>query len=311
MAPQQVMVPLVRTAHEPEPPVDTALNPPAARGAVSVSGELASQRLTPAVVGKKRTLGSWRSPQVSSGWRCWSPNSMRPVSSLRATMRTSPTVSSSGELASQRSTVAVVGKKRTLGSWRSPQVSSGWRCWSPNSMRPVSSLRATMRTSVPSAVSWPATAEDTTAPPTTASSATATRQIRRALLVRRGVLLTVDAATVVGAGRFLTAVSVPRQAFPAGLLRQKLTGDVSASASTTREIGRTAFWQSQERRPRGPPALPPAGSASPRATPSTWTGRGRLAGRPAALAGCLARPVEQRPLTNRSRALNSGTAGWC
>ena len=58
---------------------------------------------------------------------------MRPLSSLRATMRTSPAGRSSGELASQRFTVAVVGKNRTRGSCRSPQVLSGWRCWRPNS----------------------------------------------------------------------------------------------------------------------------------------------------------------------------------
>ena len=40
------------------------------------------------------------------------------------------------ELASQLSTVAVVGKKRTRGSRRAPHESSGWRCWRPNSTRP-------------------------------------------------------------------------------------------------------------------------------------------------------------------------------
>ena len=94
--PQQVMVPLVRSPHEcDEPtataeywPVDSPVDSAAVWGAVRVSDELASQRSAAAVVVKKRTRGSRRSPQVLSVWRCWRPNSMRPVSSLRATMRT-------------------------------------------------------------------------------------------------------------------------------------------------------------------------------------------------------------------------------
>ena len=52
-------------------------------------------------------------------------------------MRISPAGRASAELASQRPTVAVVGKNRTRGSWRSPQEASAWRCWSPNSIRPL------------------------------------------------------------------------------------------------------------------------------------------------------------------------------
>ena len=132
-------------------------------GAVRVTGELASQRPVRAVGGKKRTRGRRRSPQELSVWRCWRPNSTRPFASRRATMRTSPTASSRGELASQRPTVAVGGKKRTRGRRRSPQELSVWRSWRPNSIRSLASLRATMRTSTSSAeavvvaavVSWP------------------------------------------------------------------------------------------------------------------------------------------------------------
>ena len=199
--PQQVMVPLVRSAHEWLPPAATAeyrcADWDSAWGAVTVRVELASQRLAPVVVGKKRTLGSWRSPQVLSVWRCWRPNSMRPSVSLRATMRTSPAGRSSDELASQRLTVAVVGKKRTRGSWRSPQVLSVWRCWRPNSMRPVSSLRATMRTSTSPAGSWPAAGEATTALPRTARRAEAARQTRRFGSTGPLVLVVAGAADVI------------------------------------------------------------------------------------------------------------------
>ena len=214
-------MPSVRTPHEwavpavmaVYRPVDSAAGWGAGWGAVRVSDELASQRFTVAVVGKKRTRGSWRSPQVLPGWRCWRPNSMRPLSSLRATMRTSPTGRSSGELASQLPTVAVVGKNRTRGSWRSPQVSSVWRCWRPNSMRPVSSLRATMRTVVlsPAVLSWAAAAVDTTAPLRTASRATIAAPARRRL--PRGLVL-LAAGTFAKAGRDGIAGSSADRASP-------------------------------------------------------------------------------------------------
>ena len=151
--------------------------------ALNEIGELASQRSTRAVVGKKRTRGSWRSPQELSLWRCWSPNSILPLASLRATMRTSPTGTVRGELASQRSTRAVVGKKRTRGSWRSPQELSVWRCWSPNSILPLASLRATMRTA--SSACWPVAAEETTAVPSRASSAPIATRTSDALQILR------------------------------------------------------------------------------------------------------------------------------
>ena len=206
-------------------------------GVVRVSDELASQRLTVAVVGKKRTRGSCRSPQVLSGWRCWRPNSMRPSSSLRATMRTSPAGRSSAELASQRLTVAVVGKKRTRGSCRSPQVLSGWRCWRPNSMRPLSSLRATMRTVVLSLAvlsSWAAAAVDTTAPLRTASRAMIAAAARRRL--PRGPLRA--AGTFAEAGRDVMAGSCADRAPP---LHQP-GGSSPVDITDTPDIAGCAVW---------------------------------------------------------------------
>ena len=162
---------------------------------------------------------------------------MRPLSSLRATMRTSPAGRSSGELASQRLTVAVVGKKRTRGSWRSPQVLSGWRCWRPNSMRPLSSLRATIRTVVLSPAvlsSWAAAAVDTTAPLRTASRATSAAAARRRL--PRGPLRA--AGTFVEAGRDGIAFSSDDRALP---LHQP-GGSSPIDITDTPDIAGCAVW---------------------------------------------------------------------
>ena len=213
-------MPSVRTPHECALPAATAVYRPvdspagwgAGWGAVRVREELASQLPAVAVVGKKRTRGSCRSPHELSGWRCWRPNSTRPVSSLRATMRTAPTGRSSAELASQLPTVAVVGKKRTRGSCRSPHELSGWRCWRPNSTRPVSSLRATIRTAALSLAvsSWATAAVETTAPPRTASRAMIAAPARRRL--PRGPLRA--AGTFAEAGRDVMAGSCADRALP-------------------------------------------------------------------------------------------------
>ena len=150
-----------------------------------VSTELASQLLTLAVVGKKRTLGNWMPPQALPTSRCWSANSMRPSVSLRATMRISSpdqlslacVPSSTGELASQLLTPAVVGKKRTWGRVMLLQAPPRARSWKPNSTRPSSSFWATMRASM--MLAWPATGEATTVPPRTARAMATATKVRR------------------------------------------------------------------------------------------------------------------------------------
>ena len=99
--------------------------------------------------------------------------------------------------ACQRPAVAVVGKNRTRGSCRFPHEPSPWRCWRPNSMRPDSSLRATMRVPLSLSVACPAAGEAATVPPRTDSSATTARQARRLRLRRRCAPTTPSAVTVV------------------------------------------------------------------------------------------------------------------
>ena len=163
-SPQHVTPPSRRTAHvRPRAaamsvsplrgPSSIENEPNAGAGAVTVSGELESQRPTSAPGGKSRRDGSNRSPHSPSGARCCNPNSTRPLSKRRATMRTSvssaappATVTVSGELESQRPTSAPGGKSRRDGSNRSLHSSSAARCCNPNSTRPLSKRRATMRT---------------------------------------------------------------------------------------------------------------------------------------------------------------------
>ena len=123
LLPQQATVPSLRSAHECAEPAVMATNPAAGSGVAgsgvvggravaSASTELASQRFTAAAVGKNRTRGSRRSPQVLLASRCWRPNSIRPLASLRATIRTSPDANSSAELASHRSTAGAAWSAR-------------------------------------------------------------------------------------------------------------------------------------------------------------------------------------------------------
>ncbi|MXV89555.1 MAG: hypothetical protein F4004_02630 [Acidimicrobiia bacterium] len=112
---------------------------------------------------------------------------------MRATIRTTTSASLlvSGELANQRPTVAVVGKKRRGGNSLSPHDESARRCCKPNSTRPSAALRATIRTTTPLSDSWPPAAADTTATLEAANrhtAATHTRRLTWAGISRRAIL---------------------------------------------------------------------------------------------------------------------------
>ena len=123
--PQQDTPPSRRTAHVRSNEAASSVSPlrgpssiekepNSGAGAVTVSGELESQRPTSAPGGKNRRDGSNRSPQSPSAARCCNPNSTRPLSRRRATMRTAP---------SDSCPVAVLGIATTLETaWGSPLI---------------------------------------------------------------------------------------------------------------------------------------------------------------------------------------------
>ena len=169
--PQQAMVLLVRSAQECCWPTVTARKSP--------SGGLAC----PSPLRPQQTME--RSPRRAQVCRNSAATAVNRVAGVALGVVGGGCVvlNEIGELASQRSTRAVVGKKRTRGSCRSPQELSVWRCWSPNSILPLASLRATMRTA--SSACWPVAAEETTAVPSRASSAPIATRTSDALQILR------------------------------------------------------------------------------------------------------------------------------
>ena len=112
----------------------------------NTNGELFNQRPTRGARGNSRVAGNCRSPNTPSITSC-SPNSIRPLASNCAVIRTTWRLSnSSGELRSQRPTSALAGNMRTRGSKRSAPHAPSPRTCRPNSVRPLSRRFAEIRT---------------------------------------------------------------------------------------------------------------------------------------------------------------------
>ena len=126
--------------------------------AITEMVELLNQRPTVAVVGKNRTRGNNVPPSDPSSCTLRRPNSTRPSSLRRATIRTTTslaarvdvaaTLTVNGELRNQRPTATSAGKNRARGNSTSPRLPAVSRWRNPNSTRSSASLRATIRTTV-------------------------------------------------------------------------------------------------------------------------------------------------------------------